>query len=106
MKERRQYERFPLTIPARMEMMTSRRKQIFDFDTKNISAGGAFINTTEQFPEGTRFKLDLTVESKKIKELTGAKSLIESEGSVVRSSDTGVAIQFYKDCRIMSLRGL
>jgi len=87
-------------------MMNNDRKQIFDLETRNISAGGAFINTIEQFPEGTRFKLDLTVTSEKIKELTGAKSLIESEGSVVRSTLTGVAIQFDRDCRIMSLRGL
>ena len=106
MEERRQYERFPLTIPARMEMMSSGRKKIFDFETRDISAGGAFINTTEQFPEGTRFKLELTVASKKIKELTGAKSLIESEGNVVRSTPKGVAIQFDRDCQIVSLRGL
>jgi Tfp pilus assembly protein PilZ len=106
MKERRQYERFPLTIPARMEMMTTDRKQIFDLETRNISAGGTFINTTEQFPEGTRFKLNLTVPSERIKELTGAESLIECEGNVVRSTPTGMAIQFDKDCHIMSLRGL
>jgi len=87
-------------------MITSSRKQIFDLETRDISASGAFINTAEQFPEGTRFKLNLTVASEKIKELTGAKSLIESEGKVVRSTPTGVAIQFDRNCRIMSLRGL
>jgi len=106
MEERRQFERFPLTIPARMEMMSSGRKKIFDFETRDISASGAFINTTEHFPEGTRFKLDLTVSSQRIKELTGAKSLIESEGNVVRSTPKGIAIQFDRECRIMSLRGL
>ena len=106
MKERRQYERFPLTIPARMEMMNKNRKQIFDLETRDISASGAFINTAEQFPEETRFKLYLTAASKKIKELTGAKSLIKSEGKVVRSTSTGVAIHFDRECQILSLRGL
>jgi c-di-GMP-binding flagellar brake protein YcgR len=106
MKERRQYERFSLTIPARMEMMMSSRKQIFDFETRDISAGGAFIDTMEQFPEGIRFKLDLTISSQKIKELTGAKSLIECEGNVVRSTPKGVAVHFDRECQILSLRGL
>ena len=103
MKEQRRFERFRLSRPARMEMLTSHGKQIFDFETRDISAGGAFINTTEQFPEGTRFKLDLTISSKRIKDLTGLNSLIEGEGSVVRSTPEGVAIQFDGECRIMSL---
>ena len=106
MKERRQYERFLLEMPARMEAISWDRKQLFEFQTKDISAAGAFINTFDQFPEGTRFKINLTVVSEKIKKLTGAKSLIECEGNVVRSTPTGMAIQFDKKCRIMSLRGL
>lgn len=106
MKERRKYERFSLTIPARMERMSSEQKEIFDLETQNISACGAFINTTEQFPEGTRFELNLTVTSRRIKELTGAKSLIESEGNVVRSTSTGMAINFDRKCQIMSLKCL
>jgi hypothetical protein len=89
-----------------VETIISDRKEVFDLKTKDISACGAFINTTEQFLEGTRFKLNLTVASKKIKELTGVKSLIESEGNVVRSTPTGVAIHFDRECQILSLKGL
>lgn len=106
MKERRQYQRFPLSLTARMEMITSEKKQIFDFETRDISASGAFIYNKESFPVGTRFKLNLTVPSKKIKELTGAKSLIESEGNVVRSVSAGMALHFDKECQIMSLKGI
>lgn len=106
MKERRQYERFPLTLPARMEMITSDKKQVFDFETRDISASGAFIYNKESFPEGTRFKLNLTVPSERIKELTGVQSLIECEGSVVRSTPTGVAIRCDKECQILSLKGI
>ena len=106
MEERRQFERFPLTIPARMEMITSEKKQVFDYETRDISASGAFIYNKESFPEGTRFKINLTVPSKRIKELTGAEGLIESEGNVVRSTPKGVAIHFDRECQILSLRGL
>jgi len=106
MKERRQYERFPLTIPARAETIISGRKQVFKLETRDISASGAFIYTKELFSKGTRFKLDLTAPSERIKELTGAESLIECEGNVVRSTPTGVAIHFDKECQILSLRVL
>lgn len=105
MKERRQFERFPLTLPARMEMITSNENQVFELKTWDISAAGAFVITNEKFSQGTRFKLDLTVPSNRIKELTGLQSLIESEGKVIRSSPIGVAIQFDKKCQILTLKG-
>jgi len=106
MKERRRYQRFPLTLTARLETITSHKKKVFDFETRDISASGAFIYNKEFFPEGTRFKLNLTVPSERIKELTGAKSLIESEGKVVRSTPTGMAIHFDRKCQILSLKGI
>ena len=89
-----------------MEMITSDKKQVFDFETRDISASGAFIYNKESFPEDTRFKLILMVPSEKIKDLTGAKSLIESEGNVVRSTPIGVAIHFDRKCQILSLKCL
>ena len=54
MRERRQFERFPLKLPARMEMIPSNDNQVFDFKTCDISAAGTFILTTEKFSEGTQ----------------------------------------------------
>jgi hypothetical protein len=105
MKERRQFERFSLTLPARMETISTDKKQVFELKTRDISSSGAFLYTPEPFPEGTRLKLDLTVSSKRIKELTGAKSLIECEGNIIRSTPAGVAICFDKECQILSLKG-
>ena len=87
-----------------METIISNRKQIFEYPTKDISAAGVFIHTTDHFPEGTRFRIDLTASSERIKELTGFKSLIECEGSVVRSTQKGIGIRFEKDCQILSLK--
>jgi len=84
-------------------MLRSGRKQVFNLESRDISAYGAFINSTEPFPIGTPFKLELTAPSKRIKELTGAQSLIECEGKVSRSTPEGVAIRFDRKCRIMSL---
>jgi len=104
MEERRTYERFSLMLPARMEMVISGKRQVFDFKTKNVCAGGAFLNISEQIPEGTRFRLELTIASEKIKKLTGAQSCIEAEGVVVRSTPDGVAICFDGECQILSLK--
>jgi hypothetical protein len=103
--EQRQFERFTITLPARMETVTSGKKQVFELKTRDISAAGAFINTNEKFFKGTRFKMDFTVPSNRIKELTGARSLIECEGNIVRSAPEGVAICFDKECQILSLKG-
>ena len=104
MEERRQYERFQLALPARLEMATSVKKEIFDAQTRDISAAGAFFLTTERLSEGTRCRLELTVPSNRIKEITGAQSLIKAEGTVVRSTPDGVAIRFDGECQILSLK--
>ena len=105
MEEQRQFERFPITLPARMETITSGKKQVFELKTRDISSSGAFLYTAEQFSEGERFKLNLVASSEKIEKLTGAKSLIECEGSLIRSTPKGVAICFDTDCQILSLKG-
>ena len=104
MKERRRFERYSVVLPARMVTVSSGKKQVFEFQTRDISASGAFIDTNSPFVEGTRFKMDLTVASERIKMLTGAMSLIECEGCVVRSTSTGIAICFDTDCQIWSLK--
>jgi hypothetical protein len=105
MKERRLFERFSLALLARMEPITSGRKEVFELKTRDISSSGAFLYTQNPFPEGTRFKLDMTVPSKKIKELTGVETMIECEGTIVRSTSDGAAICFDKECQILSLKG-
>jgi hypothetical protein len=84
MIERRRLERFQLTLHARMETITSQKKQVFEFETKDISAAGTFVYTSESFPIDTRFEIKLTTYSNRIKEMTDAQSLIECEGRVVR----------------------
>ena len=106
MKERRTYERFQLSLPARLEMNPTGKKEIFELQTKDISAAGALlVGTTEQFTAGTRCHLELIVASEKIKELTGVQGLIKIEGIIVRSTPDGVAACFDGDCQILGLKG-
>ncbi len=104
MKERRQYERFILPLPVRIEVTTG-RKRVLDLESRDISASGVFVNTLTTFPERTRFILDFTIPSDSIEEFKYVKSLKGCTGSMVRSTSKGIAIHFDRDCYIMSLRG-
>jgi len=105
LEEQRKYQRFPLTLPVRIEPITSNRKQVFEFRTRDISASGAFVDTTSSFSLGTRIKMNLTGKSQRIKDLTGAQILIECEGNIVRATPKGMAVCFDKECQILSLKG-
>jgi PilZ domain-containing protein len=105
MKERRQYERLTLPLPLRVETITLDRKRVFDFETRDISASGVFVNTLSSFPEGTRFVLDFTIPSDRIEELKDVNRLKGCTGRLVRSTSKGMAIQFDRECQIASLKG-
>ena len=106
MQEQRKHERFQLELPARLEMNSSERTEIFELQTRNISAAGALLSgNTGQFPAGTRCQLEMIVASERIKELTGVQGLIKIEGTIVRSTPDGVAICFDGDCQILGLIG-
>jgi hypothetical protein len=82
MKERRIYERFQLSLPARLEMNSTGKKEIFELQTRE----------------------ELIVASERIKELTGVQGLIKVEGTIVRSTPDGLAICFDGDCEILGLK--
>ena len=104
MEEQRKYQRFSTIFPVRIKQITPDQKEVFELKARNISASGAFIDTNSPFAEGTRVKMDLIAKSKRIKNLTGAQVLIECEGVIIRSTPTGIAICFDKDCQILSLK--
>ena len=104
MMEGRAYERFQLALPTRVEVVSSGGERVFEAQTRDISAKGAFLKTREALPKGTGVRLDLTVESERITKLTGAQGLIKVEGTVVRSTPEGIAIRFDGESKILSLR--
>jgi c-di-GMP-binding flagellar brake protein YcgR len=108
MKERRLYKRHTARLPSRIEaIIPGGTKKIYDFETKDISIGGAFLYTNESlsFPQETRFIMDITIPKGSTKEFMDVKSLMECTGTVVRSSSEGIAIQCSDECEIMNIRG-
>ena len=106
MKERRQYARFNISLPVRLEALTLDTKKVLDLETRDISFSGVFINTLTSFPEGTRFILDFTLPSDNLKEFKDIKSLKGCAGSMIRFDSNGIAIQFDKECQIQGLKAL
>lgn len=106
MKERRASERFQLELKGRLETLHTDQPVVMEVLTWDISARGALLSAPESLPEGTRFRLRLTVPSEKIKELTGAQSIIRVEGQVIRSTPTGMAVCFDGSYQILALKRL
>ncbi len=99
----RQFIRYALPLPVKLETMELDKKEVLDLVTRDISASGTFIPTLTSFPEGTRFNMDFTIPSDRIEEFKYIKSLKGCSGTVVRSTSKGMAINFDKDCYIMSI---
>lgn len=100
MRERRNYERLNLGLPATVEFLAPAKRNTLRLTTGNISAGGVFFPTVNSIAEGTKVRLTLTVTSKHLKEQTGAQGLIRVRGRVVRSNSAGTAISFAQDYQI------
>jgi hypothetical protein len=88
MKERRQYIRFTISLPVRLETLTLDRKEVLDLVAIDISASGTFIPTLTSFPEGTRFILDFTLPINNLVKFKDIKSLKDYEGNMVESLKT------------------
>ncbi len=95
--ERRKLERFNLEVPARIEVL-AREEQgeaVFELNTKDVSAGGAYFRTKKALPEGTRVRIDIILPLDRLRRLKDAcKGLIKVTGTVLRAEPTGMAVCF------------
>ncbi len=104
MEERRELERFKLRLPARIEVVSrvpEVEKDIINIETDNISSGGAFFHTLSPLPEGTQIKIDIVLNSLKLRIPKNRRPHIKVSGNVLRSEATGMAIRFDKEYRII-----
>ena len=71
--------------------------------TRDVSAGGAFFKTSEPLSIGTKVNLDLILNIERIKELGGNAALINLTGTIIRTSEDGMAVCFDKKFDISPL---
>jgi len=81
--ERRQYERYRAVLSIELHDMSS----LFEMYTRDISAGGAFIQTDKPLKKGSLVRLSV------VHPITGEK--YEIDGEVVRTEENGAGIKFF-----------
>ena len=106
MNERRKLERYQLRVPTTIELAdASGHQETLRLETKDISAEGAFFDSSEAIAEGMHLKLDMVLSVERLKELIGANKKVELrlEGTVIRNSPGGIAVLFDKKYQIKAL---
>lgn len=97
MKEKRQFERFEIQVPARIEIPAHNGQCAgFDLETHNLSAGGALIKFVAPLPEGSVVKIDIVLSFEELKTAADPSGslILSTTGHVVRSGLEGIAIRF------------
>ena len=96
MKEQRLSERFSAELPIKLDAITTTRSKVFNVETKDISATGAFLYTKEAafIPDDTQFILNSSNSNKRRIRLKKLRQLENCSGILVRSTSEGIAIRF------------
>jgi len=104
-KERREMERFDLALFSRIQVRSGRRApEIMELVTQNVCAGGVYFTTSAPLPSGTRVSLNMML---KVPDQQNRSSnnltRIEISGKVIRSEESGMAIQFNNRYKLQPL---
>ncbi|MFO7972925.1 MAG: AAA family ATPase [Desulfobacterales bacterium] len=102
MKEKRLYKRFTAKLPVKLEAITSSKDRVLLVETKDISAGGAFIYTNESsyIPDDTRFILNSFYPKKSTLKLKKFNQLKNCTCTMVRSTSEGIAVCFNRPVQL------
>ncbi len=117
--ERRKQERFSLNIQAKLSSTGKNfSSPVVETVTANISAGGAFLETSHHFPIASRVRMEFLVtyeDLKKLKFILSIESLkkladnkvwVNATGIVIRHESTGIAVIFERDYQLTPLKPL
>lgn len=94
--ERRQQQRFPLILPARLTTSRDRRPLVRDLRTRDVSSAGVFLETRDAFCVGSKVRVELFLSVNNVLEIirTDDGARIAVRGRVIRSTHDGIAVQF------------
>ncbi len=107
MDDKRKFERLHIEVPARIKVLSSGDKNDpLVLQTKNVSAGGAFVGTKQLLPEDTNIEIEIFLLSEEVQELDDADkgNVLIVTGQVIRSGPDGIAIRFNEDYDILSVK--
>jgi len=115
--ERREHERFSLRLQTKiMAESGTGVTPLLEFVTADISAGGAFIQTSRPLPIASRVRLEFflsldelaqlrfIVASESLKVWRGERAWVTATGVVIRADKDGVAIIFDHNYQVSPIR--
>lgn len=98
MADRRRLQRYDLNIPAVIidipDIPECPEAMLM---TRDISASGAFFDTTQPLDQGCVLGLELQLPGR-----DRPRGRVQLRGTVVRSTPTGMAVSFDDDCRFFA----
>ena len=107
MDERRKLERFNLVIPARLVLTNNNQEaEVFEINTCNISAGGAFFKTAHRISEGTRVKINFILPIEKLARILEVTSFVKIKGKIIRVDMEGIAVSFERNYKIIPFKNI
>lgn len=92
--EMRKHERLELSLPIAVSFADS--FSYLNLYTKNISAGGVYIETPSSLPQSTTLLMEIQVTPKGNNQYN-KRTFVKVKGRVLRSDDKGMAIQFLEE---------
>jgi hypothetical protein len=101
--EERSFQRYPVEVPARVELLGSRRKDRFLFLWSfNLSASGAFFPEWKSLRIGRSIKVEFYLFFEDTDAALNNPDIVAVTvtGKVVRSDKSGTAVQFEKDYQV------
>jgi hypothetical protein len=105
MTERRKLERYNLIIPTRIVISNnSKEGEVFEINTCDISAKGAYFKTKQKIKKGSKVALNFVLPVNKLAEVMGVNSYVKVKGEVVRVDMEGIAVSFSGNYKIMPYR--
>lgn len=108
LRDERKFERFPVEVPVRVELLQGKRKDRHLFThTSDLSATGAFLPELEGMQIGEIVKIDLYLVFENPDPSGSIHDMLAMTvtGKVIRSKVSGTAIRFEEDYQ-MSTRKL
>lgn len=99
--ERRKIERFDLNLKAVVQAVNHRGNGLKKLITRDASSAGAFFLTDHQLPIGTKVKVDLELPGGNTEVISPTGVRIATEGSVVRTDDSGLVVCFDNKYKII-----
>ena len=107
MAERRKLERYNLIIPTRIVVSNNNKDaEVFEINTCDICAGGAYFKTKHKIDEGSKVTLNFVLPIHKLARLLGVNSYLKVKGEVVRVDLEGIAVSFNGEYEIMPYRNI